>query len=98
MPSALVLTAYGVCRLQPYGFHQHNCRSQERIEQRLEELRQALPVTTDAAVVKPSRIMVQALVQFIACLSKTIQEFDEEIKQVMAVHPEAKLFESLPGV
>jgi transposase len=78
-------------------FHEHNCRSEERIEQRLEELHQAVAVTTDPAIVEPVVILVSALLQFIACLSKGIQEFENKIEQAMAVHPEAKLFQSLPG-
>jgi transposase len=78
-------------------FHQHNCRNQERIEQRLEGIRQAVAVTTDAAIVEPSVILVSALLQIIACLGKAIEEFEGKIEQVMAVHPEAQLFQSLPG-
>ena len=51
-------------------FHQHNCRNEERIEGRLQEMRQAVAVTTDAALVEPTVIMVRALVQYIAGLSE----------------------------
>ncbi len=77
--------------------HQHNCRSEERIEQRLEELQQGVAVTTDPAVVEPGVIMARALVDCIGSLSKAIKEFEDKIEEVMAVHPEAKLFQSLPG-
>ena len=92
---------FAVCG--PNGLHQHNCRSKERIEQRLEELRQAVAVTTDQAV-EPTVIMVRALVECMASLSKSIKEFEDKIEEVMAVHPEAKLphrpetgFRSLPA-
>src|ERR1700736_4040482 len=78
-------------------FHQHNCRSEERIEQRLQDMRQAVAVTTDAAVVEPTVSMVNALVQVIAGLSQGIEEFEHNIEAVMAVHPEAYLFRSLPA-
>lgn len=77
--------------------HQHNCRKAERIEQQLEELQHAVAVTTDPAVVEPTVIMVRALVEGIASLSKGIKEFENKIEEVMAVHPEAKLFQSLPA-
>ena len=77
--------------------HQHNCRKAERIEQQLEELQHAIAVTTDPAVVEPTVIMVRALVEGIASLSKGIKEFEDKIEAVMAVHPEAKLFRSLPA-
>lgn len=78
-------------------FHQHNCRNEERIEQRLQEIRQAVAVTTDAAVVEPSVIMAGALLETIACLTQGIQAFEDKIEQVMAVHPEANLFQCLPA-
>jgi transposase len=78
-------------------FHQHNCRNEERIEGRLQEMRQAVAVTTDAALVEPTVIMVRALVQYIAGLSEGVREYEEKIEQIMAVHPEAKLFQSFPS-
>jgi len=70
-------------------FHQHNCRNQERIEQRLEGIRQAVAVTTDAAIVEPSVILVSALLQIIACLGKAIEEFEGKIEQVMRLRTQA---------
>jgi hypothetical protein len=69
--------------------HQHNCRSEERIEQRLQEISQAVAVTTDAAVVAPTVIMVNALVQFIACLTQGIEAFEAKIEEVMRLRTQA---------
>jgi len=70
-------------------FHQHNCRNEERIEQRLEPLRSAVAVTTDPAVVEPSVIMVHALVDCIGSLSKAIKEFEDKIEEVMRLRTQA---------
>src|SRR5437016_9826477 len=69
--------------------HQHNCRKAERIEQQLEELQQAVAVTTDPAVVEPTVIMVRALVEGIASLSKGIKEFEDKIEEVMRLRTQA---------
>lgn len=41
--------------------HEHNVRSKATIERRLEALRNEQPLTTDPAVTKPMRLLVEAL-------------------------------------
>ena len=38
-------------------FHEHNCRSQELIDQRLEQIRKAVPATRDQAVLESSIVL-----------------------------------------
>ena len=78
-------------------FHQHHCRSQELMRQRLQEIPQAVAATQDAAVVNAGTVMVLALVQIIAVLREQIAEFDRQIAATAAIHPELPIIASLPG-
>lgn len=78
-------------------FHQHHCRSEELMRQRLQEIPQAVAATQDAAVVDAGTAMVQALLHLIAVLRAQIAEFDRQIAATAATHPELSLVASLPG-
>ncbi len=64
---------------------------------RIQALRQAVPQVTDAALLIASRIAIGKLVAQIAVLNEAIDEYDRELDQLMQQHPDAKLFQSLPG-
>src|ERR1022692_1359827 len=68
-------------------FHQHNCRSEELIQKRLEEIPQAVVATTDAAIVDSSVAMVLALVNLMDVLRTHIAALDREIAATAAAHP-----------
>ena len=78
-------------------FRQHNCRSEERIQQRLDEIGQAVPATNDAALLKTGTLRVQISVVLLANLRTAIADFDREIKAAYASHPDRFITESLPG-
>src|SRR5206468_8278323 len=77
-------------------FHQHNCRSEERIQQRLDEISQAVPATNDAALLKTGTMRVQISVVLLANLRTAIADFDREIKSAYESHPDRFITESLP--
>jgi len=77
-------------------FRQHHC-SPERIQQRLEEIPKARPLLEDPAIIDPSVLMVQALLQVVAALRQGIAALDRSIREVFADHPDAPLFDALPG-
>jgi transposase len=78
-------------------FTQHNCRSQELIERRLEEIHQAVPAVHDEAVIRSAVVMVKVLVALIAALREGIASFDREIEKTVAAHPDFAIFDSFPG-
>jgi transposase len=75
----------------------HNCRRPAIIEQRLEEIRQATPLTRDPAIVETNALLVQMLAQQLKTLAVSIERFDTEIKRRFALHADAELFSALPG-
>ena len=84
----------GVLRAFFYG---HNSRSEERIQQRLEAVRQAKPLTEDPALILPLQLQMENLVQQLRTLQRTIANYDQRIKEVFAQHSEGWLFKDLPG-
>lgn len=75
----------------------HHCRSAEQINRRLHEIRHAVPLVSDWAIVEPSVLTVRMLVGQIRALNQAVQAYEERIQALFAQHPDARLFESLPG-
>jgi transposase len=78
-------------------FHEHNCRSQELIEQRLQQIRTAVSATRDQAVIDSSIVRVHWLCKMISTLCQAIADLDERIEPISHAHPDFTLFDSLPG-
>ena len=75
----------------------HNCRRGALIEQRIEEIQQATPLTRDQAIVQTSVLMVQMLAEQLKMLASSIYRFEHEIAHRFAAHADADLFDALPG-
>lgn len=78
-------------------YHLHQVRRPEVVEERLELARTARPLTTDRALCEVSILEMQALVAEIRLVEKHRAQLDQTIATAFAAHPEANLFESLPG-
>jgi transposase len=78
-------------------FHEQNCRGEEKIEARIAAIYQALPATKDAAVREGATFMARGLVAVLATLRNNIAKLDERIAELVAIHPETPVFDSLPG-
>jgi transposase len=76
---------------------QHNCRSEDRIQERITAVYEATSATDDPAVLTYGRIATQSMVRILKALLDSIAELDQQIEQAVAVHPEALLFAGLPG-
>lgn len=78
-------------------YYGHNCRHADLIEQRIGEIRTAVALTNDPAIVEISALNVQMLARQIEALRSSIARYDKEIAKRFGAHPDAPLFESLPG-
>jgi transposase len=78
-------------------YRQHGCRSSERIEERLKAIPAAKGLTEDPAVIVTSVFMVQAIVQSLYPLIKSIDRLDKEIEERFTMHPDMAIFDSFPG-
>jgi transposase len=78
-------------------FHRHNCRSEERIQQRLDQIRQAVTATTDAALRETATLCIANSVRALAQMRSAIQTFDRRIAEIYRGHPDRAIMESFPG-
>jgi transposase len=78
-------------------FNEHNCRSAERNQERIDAIYAAVSATNDAAVLEAGALTARGLVALIRTLRDTIARLDQRIEQLVASHPEGALFASLPG-
>jgi transposase len=78
-------------------FHQHNCRSEERIQERLEQIQQAVPATNDPALLLAGVLSIQNAARILVCMRQGIAELDSRIAATYRVHPDRFITESLPG-
>ncbi len=78
-------------------YHLQGSRSQKLIEQRLELIEKAVPVTDEAAVIDSFVLRVQLLAGELQLVQKTITEFDRQIALAYAAHPDREIFASFPG-
>ena len=78
-------------------YYAHHCRHEERIVQRLELVRSAIPLTTDAALIQTGVLQVHCLIGQLRALAKAIQKYEQRLSQLMDEHPDAALFLALPG-
>jgi transposase len=78
-------------------YQEHNSRCSDRIEDRLNQIRSALPLTTDVPVIEPSVLMVQSIAPQLHSVIDAIVQFDQRIKEIFQKHPDAQIFSSFPG-
>jgi transposase len=78
-------------------FQEHGARNRPLNQQRLDGMRQAIPATTDQAVIRSSVMVVHTLVEQVRCLTDAISQFEQEIDALTRSHTDFQLFASLPG-
>jgi len=78
-------------------YYGHNSRAQKLIAQRLELLKQAVPLTNDPALLGAHSLAIQTLTAQLAALRPFIEQYDTDIAQLFERHPDAPIFDSLPG-
>lgn len=82
-----------ICRF----YNAHNMRRRNAIEERLKQIRSALPLTTDAPVIEPSVFMAQSIARQLHSVIDAVTLFDQRIKEIFRKHPDARIFSSFPG-
>lgn len=78
-------------------YRQAGSRSAEKIEQRLEQIRVAEPLTRDAAVIAALSMVTICLARQIRSLENSIADLDQRIARIWAGHPDHEIFAALPG-
>lgn len=75
----------------------HGYRKQEQRDEIIQRIRAEKLLCTDRALLEPLAIQVQTLAKQIPLLDKAIEELEKQIDQEMNTHPDAHLFQPLPG-
>lgn len=78
-------------------FRQHNCRNEEKIRQRIEQIRSAVPATNDSVVIEAALPMVALWVKQIALLQESILNLEKQTLQLARQQQDWAIFDSLPG-
>lgn len=78
-------------------YYRQGSRSQKLIEQRLEIIAQAMPLTDEIAFLQSYTLRVQLLCGQLDLLTQAIAQFDREIAQGFQAHADHDLFAALPG-
>ena len=78
-------------------YHAHNSRRIDTINARLELLSTSVPLSDDAALLITAPLKTRFLVGQLRPLAVAIKEYERQIATSLAQHPDAFIFESLPG-
>lgn len=78
-------------------YRAHNCRKADVIAARLAAIASAVPLTTDAAVIEPLSLSVQAYATQLRTALAHVATFDERIAALFATHADHDVFASFPG-
>jgi len=78
-------------------FYGHRCRSEQKLQARLELIAAAKPLTTDPAVIEAHCLMAQALIAQLDSLRRPQATIEMRIGELMEQNEDAKLFQELPG-
>jgi transposase len=78
-------------------FRAHHVRYANVIDQRIQAIKSATPLTTDEGVIAPHALLVQALVAQLRVILQAIADFDHAIAPRAQSHPDFSLFAALPG-
>jgi transposase len=78
-------------------YQQHNCRTATVIDERIRQIANACPLTSDPAIIDPLSLSVQTYATQLRVVIEAVQAFDTRIAEVFARHPDQALFASFPG-
>ena len=78
-------------------FHEHNCRQEAKIDERIQSIATAVAATQDAAVILAGRLAVASLIGLLETLHASIATYDRQIAEITLAHPDYALMASFPG-
>lgn len=75
----------------------HHVRAADRIDKRLQAIHTATPLTSDAGIIAPTVLVVQALVRQLRVTLDALETCDHAIAHRAQRHPDCPLCQALPG-
>ena len=95
-PTLAALQKVSAAKLRQFCYG-HHCRQESKLLERLRLIRDATPLTRDAAVIEPAALRVQLLAQQLKALLPFVARYDQQIAAPFDSHPDNFLFRDLPG-
>jgi transposase len=78
-------------------YQKHGCRRPAVIEQRIQQIRKAQPLTQDEALIEPLRLAIETMVGQLEVLHCALSRYDQQIAQRLRAHEDRFLWEPLAG-
>jgi len=78
-------------------FKTNHCNRPGLINERLQTIAEAVPLTNDTAIINPCQRYTLGLVRQLRTLRETIKEYDDEITARFSQHEDSDIFASFPG-
>lgn len=75
----------------------HKVVRRSAINRRIEQIAQGSSLTEDVAIAEPAQWLVQAMINQLRGLSKSLDDINDKIAALICKHPDAEFFASLPG-
>ena len=76
-------------------FKSHRARGSQKLQQKLDQIKQARALTNDAAIVTAASLLTQSLAGQILQLNESIQRYDAKIEELFNHHPDHFIFKEL---
>lgn len=77
-------------------FASHRISNEKKVSMLIAKIR-TTKVLLDSALIEPSAIVAKTMVQQIQVINKGIQQLEADLESAMTAHPDAHLFQNLPG-
>jgi transposase len=78
-------------------YRSHGSRSESLLEQRLELIAKAVPLTDESSLIESFVLRIQLICRELQCVVKTIDQFEAAVRVAFTSHPDHDIFASLPG-
>ncbi len=78
-------------------YHLNGSRSTKLLQERLALVQKAVPVTDETALIESFVLRVRLLCRQLQLVVQTIREYDRQIAESFAQHPDQEIFNSFPG-
>ena len=78
-------------------YHLNGSRSAKLLDHRLALVQKAVPVTDETALIESFVLRVQLICRQLQLVTRTIADYDRQIAQAYAAHPDREIFAGLPG-
>jgi transposase len=95
-PALQALQAQSASKLRRF-FYAPNCRSEPKMLQRLQRIKEAQALVRDSAIIEATALRVSMLAQQLKSLLPYIAIYENQIAQLFGSHPDSFLFDDLPG-